>query len=588
MGTEERRDGLRAIPFKHVNCIDFEFQSGRGGRPKVVCLVVHEVRSGETWRYWQDELYRMSRAPFATDADSCLVAYAAQAEIGCFLALGWPLPVNVLDLYAEFRVETNGARRTASLIDALTLHNLPHMDAATKESMRDLVLGGGNWSEEEKSRILDYCQSDVDATVALLRSMAPSIDLPRAARLRGRYAVAVAAMEHAGIPIDLGLLRRIRHKWPRIRRDLIAEVDADFGVYDGETFKRDRFSRWLYRRRISWPRLASGLLALSDDVFKQQEAAWPVIAPLRDLRNVVRLADLDGLLVGPDARARTSLRPFSSVTGRNQPSTTKFAFGNAKWMRGFIAPSDDVYLAYIDFTSQEIGIAAGLSGDERLIAAYVGGDPYLAFATDAGLVPEGATKESHSEVRNACKVVVLGLNYGMGPDSMALQAGISVAMARHLIALHKRTYRTFWKWSDDMVDAALLSRRMRTVFGWPRRMIGGEKITSIRNFPMQANGAEMMRIAAIGGNSAGIELCAPVHDAFLIAAPPDRLEHDVETMRAIMTRAGELVCGVPIRTDAKLIRHPNRYMESRGIDMWNRVMRLGQMPQAHFDGKATV
>ncbi|MHC2511046.1 hypothetical protein ACVII1_006284 [Bradyrhizobium elkanii] len=59
-------------------------------------------------------------------------------------------------------------------------------------------------------------------------------------------------------------------------------------------------------------------------------------------------------------------------------------------------------------------------------------------------------------------------------------------------------------------------------------------------------------------------------------------------MRSIMTKAGEVVCGVPIRTEAKLIRYPSRYMEDRGIDMWNRVMRLGRMLQAHFEGKATV
>jgi hypothetical protein len=49
-----------------------------------------------------------------------------------------------------------------------------------------------------------------------------------------------------------------------------------------------------------------------------------------------------------------------------------------------------------------------------------------------------------------------------------------------------------------------------------------------------------------------------------------------------------VVCGVPIRTEAKLIRYPSRYMEDRGIEMWNRVMRLGGMPQAHFHGNATV
>jgi DNA polymerase-1 len=585
--------GLRAVPCKFINYPDFEFQTGRGNRPEVVCMVVREVRSGETRRYWHDELHKMSRAPFETGADAVMVAYAAQAELSCFLALGWPLPANTVDQYAEFRAETNGPRRNASLLDALALYNLPHMDAALKESNRDLVLSR-DWSSEEahhdseeKIQVLDYCQSDVDAGAALLLATADSIDWPRAL-IRGQYAAAVASMEHAGVPIDLSLLRRIRRKWPRIRRELIAEVDSVYGVYDGETFKRDRFSRWLHHEGISWPQLESGLIGLSDDAFKLQETAYPIIAPLRELRNTVRQGNLDGLQVGYDGRARTSLRPFASVTGRNQPSTTRFPFGTAKWMRGFIAPSQERDLAYIDFTAQEIGIAAGLSGDERLIAAYVDGDCYMAFAKQAKLVPADATKYSHPEIRNACKVVVLGLNYGMGAESIALQASITAAHARELIALHKRTYRVFWKWSDDMAEAALLARSQRTVFGWPRRLIGGERLSSIRNFPMQANGAEMMRVAAIGAVRAGIEVCAPVHDAFLIAAPAAQLEQDVEAMREIMTQAGVVVCGVPIRTEAKLIRYPSRYMEDRGIEMWNRVMRLGGMPQAHFHGNATV
>ena len=253
-----------------------------------------------------------------------------------------------------------------------------------------------------------------------------------------------------------------------------------------------------------------------------------------------------------------------------------------------MAPSRQRDLAYIDFSWQEICIAAGLSGDERLIAACLDDDPYMTFARHAKLAPSDATKHSHPEIRNACKVVVLGLNYGMGADFIALQAGITIAHARELIALHKQTYSVFWKWSDAMVNIALLSRNMRTVFGWPRRLIGGERVTSIRNFPMQANGAEMMRIAAIGAMRAGIEVCAPVHDAFLIAAPPSQLAHDVEAMRDIMTAAGVVICGLPVRTEAKLIRYPNCYMEERGIEMWNRVMRLGNMPQAHFVGHGTV
>ena len=58
------------------------------------------------------------------------------------------------------------------------------------------------------------------------------------------------------------------------------------------------------------------------------------------------------------------------------------------------------------------------------------------------------------------------------------------------------------------------------------------------NFPMQANGAEMMRLAAIASTEAGVEVCAPVHDAFLITAPLDQLDADVALMRELMSRAG--------------------------------------------------
>ena len=95
------------------------------------------------------------------------------------------------------------------------------------------------------------------------------------------------------------------------------------------------------------------------------------------------------------------------------------------------------------------------------------------------------------------------------------------------------------------------------------------------NFPMQANGAEMMRIAAIAATEAGIEVCAPVHDAFLIQAPLERLDHDVEYMRALMAKAGEAVTGgFPVRTEATIVRFPDRYMDEGGREMWERVVAL--------------
>jgi hypothetical protein len=93
---------------------------------------------------------------------------------------------------------------------------------------------------------------------------------------------------------------------------------------------------------------------------------------------------------------------------------------------------------------------------------------------------------------------------------------------------------------------------------------------------MQGNGAEMMRLACCLGIERGIEIAAPVHDAFLIVASLDRLSADVAAMQAAMAEASRIVLdGFELRSDAKLIHYPDRFMdESRGRVMWERVLRL--------------
>ena len=86
------------------------------------------------------------------------------------------------------------------------------------------------------------------------------------------------------------------------------------------------------------------------------------------------------------------LSPFRASTGRNQPSNTKFIFGPAVWLRGLIHPAPDYGLAYVDWSQQEFGIAAALSDDANMQAAYNSGDPYLAFAKQAKAIPPEGTK----------------------------------------------------------------------------------------------------------------------------------------------------------------------------------------------------
>jgi DNA polymerase I-like protein with 3'-5' exonuclease and polymerase domains len=237
-------------------------------------------------------------------------------------------------------------------------------------------------------------------------------------------------------------------------------------------------------------------------------------------------------------------------------------------------------IAYIDWSQQELAIAAALSGDKKMQDAYQSGDFYLTFAKMAGAVPETATKETHAAVRDQFKTVALGVLYGLSAEGLALKLNVSPVRGRDLLRMHKETFRTFWQWSEDILNQALISEELHTEFGW-RIMTEPETNTnSLRNFPMQANGAEMMRLACCLATERGIRLCCPVHDALLIEAPLDQIDGAVVATQLAMKEASEIVlAGFSLRTDAKIVRYPDRYSDKRGEQMWKTVCELcGRLP----------
>lgn len=567
---------ITALPFRHVIVADTEFEFGGnpGNRPRPVCLVAKDLCTGQTWRLFRGEFD--SAPPFPIGRDALFVAYYASAELGFFKALDWPMPANVLDLFVEFRNRANGLTPPAGwgLIGALTYLGLDSIGATEKREMVDRILRGPPWSADERADFLEYCAGDVAALGRLLPAILPQIDLPRAL-LRGRYMKAAAAMEWNGVPIDTDTLALLRAKWTAIQDQLIADIDADYGVFDGRTFKAERWEEYLVKHGIPWPRLESGRLDLSDGAFRQMAKAHPRVSPMRELRGALSDLRLNDLQVGQDGRNRTILSAFRSRTGRNQPGSTKYIFGPSVWLRSLIKPPPGYGVAYIDWAQQEFGIAAALSEDIAMMAAYESGDPYLAFAKQAGAVPPDATKASHGPTRELFKQCVLAVQYGMEYESLAARIGQPTLVARDLLRAHRETYRRFWRWSDAVVDHAMIHNSLHTVFGWSLQIGEQSNPRSLRNYPMQSNGSEMLRLACCLATERGIEVCAPVHDAVLIGAPQERLEHDIAGMRAAMAGASKIILsGFELRTDVHRTLYPHRYQDARGTVMWNRVTEL--------------
>jgi hypothetical protein len=568
--------------FSEIVVLDFEFEVVPGERQKPICLVAKELRSGKIHRIFRDQFNQ--RPPYPIGSNVLFVGFFVSAELGCYRSLGWPMPERILDLFVEFRNLTNGLPTPAgaSLLGALAYFRIDGVDAVEKHGLQQ-ALGSGTWrGQYSKADILNYCLKDVLATARLLEVMLPLIDLPRSL-LRGRYMAAVSAMEWNGTPIDTRILGLLRERWASIQDRLIADVDKDYGVFEGRSFRTEHFAEWLIRHGIPWPRLESGHLDLSDDTFRQMAKTYPIVSPLRELRSSLSDMRLNDLAVGRDARNRCLISPFRSRTGRNQPSNTRFIFGPSVWLRGLIKPPPGYGVAYIDWASQEFAVAAVLSGDPNMTAAYLSGDPYLAFGKQAGLIPPDGTKATHKAIRELCKQCVLGVAYGMEAESLAVRIDRPVIEARELLRLHRETYARFWRWSNAVVDTAMIDSVITTRFGWTLHIGDHVNPRSLCNWPVQANSSEALRLAICLATERNVEVCAPIHDAVLICAPLHRLEADIAKMCQAMTEATRAVLdGFEIRKDVHVVKFPNRYIDAReqekelqGVTpMWKRVLGL--------------
>ncbi len=237
-------------------------------------------------------------------------------------------------------------------------------------------------------------------------------------------------------------------------------------------------------------------------------------------------------------------------------------------------------MAYIEYSQQELAIAAALSGDRKMQAAYESDDFYLSFAKMANAVPAEATKESHAAEQDQFKTVALGVLYGLSADGLARKLNLPPCRGRDLLRLHKETFKQFWRWSDAIQNQAVLTGKLQTVLGWCVHAGKDTNVRSLRNFPMQGNGAEMLRLACCDATESGITVCSPVHDAVLIEAAEADIDTAVDMMQGHMLRASEIVLGgFPLRTDAKVVRHPDRYSDKRGVAMWQAVCELcGRTP----------
>ena len=437
---------------------------------------------------------------------------------------------------------------------------------------------GHRLANKSKPKILDYCEDDARGLARLLPHLLPTIRSWPHALHRGRVQWAIAKIEHRGLPIDLPLISRLRRHWEGMKTDMVTALDP-FGVYEILNgiahFRMQRLEAFVEHYLLQWPRLASGKICTDEETFREMATLYPIVNPLRELKCSLSQLRLNDLAVGTDGRNRCPLWAYGTKTARCAPSTTKYIFGPAKWLRFTVAPPLSLALVHRDLKQQEVRIAAILGGDDALLAACESGDVYLGIAEQIGLLQGSMCQEERDAVRDLAKIIVLSIQYGAGVSSLAARTGMTRSEAHEILARIRARFHRFYDFLHSVGDHAGLNLEISTCFDWRLRCQSETNPRTIRNFPMQSAGAMMLHAACLLAERRGLEIVAPIHDAFVVQCDAGDVMDVAATFDRVMRDASAVVLrGYELPSDCQIIRPGERYFDKRGKAMWDTVTGL--------------
>ena len=540
---------------------------------------------------------------------------------------------------------------TASLASALGHLFQVDINEEHKEAMVHLILEGGkDFTPEQREQILAYCAEDVKYLRPLARTLVDVVKQETGGAIGldhlqylSVYSVCNAQIENNGIPLDVKKAKMLSSNIPFAEDALISECVKAYPFYGKEKLtsedkrrgkvgthkwveKKDKFMSYIdsLGMREAWPKTAKGGLRADVETLKDYSGD-KILATYRTCkksRNNLRYFGPDKWKkmegnVGDDSRIRPGLRPFGTVTSRHTPQPSKgYILAMSTWLRTLIEKKGSVILS-CDYSFEEMVLQAWASNCQNLMDACQSGDPYLWLAQYCGAInplyrrtPEGYVNErgevldkdgqkSTHAIRGTYKSLMLGLGYGMGPESLSIrltqtrmanmltsdeqdviskarfdsdptiQAQASVLLDRVQIVpngagipaekkavtyrdYHRATFSQYWDWRENFVRAFRAQGWASTPDGWC--VFSWVTDQTAKNFYIQGTGQTILRRAVLRCLLRGLRVASPLHDALYVESTPENQQADMAMLVEEMTQAVTDICGSPIiRVDPKVI-----------------------------------
>ncbi len=365
----------------------------------------------------------------------------------------------------------------------------------------------------------------------------------------------IASMEQRGVKLDSSYL---------------ADMSQDF------TGRIEELSQAIYKQagqefNINSPNQLQGILFeklnISSEGIKKTKSGFStgaseleklrILHPIIDLishyreLNKLKSTYIDALpkLVDENGRLHTTLTQTVAQTGRlsslnpnlqNIPIRTEE--GRAI-RRAFIAETGNTLIS-ADYSQFELRLAAILSGDEQMIAAFNSGlDIHVQTAAELYGID---IKDVSKEQRYNAKAVNFGVMYGMSAHGLSVSTGMSRDEAKNFIDKYFDIRPKLKEYLDKLKKIAKEEGYVETMFGRRRPMpdikssnfaVRNAAERAAINMPLQGSAADLMKLAMVEVDKQLDDDCwqiLQIHDSILIECPKSKAEQLAAKVEEVM------------------------------------------------------
>jgi DNA polymerase-1 len=384
----------------------------------------------------------------------------------------------------------------------------------------------------------------------------------------------LADMETVGVCLDTDVLAQMSREMTEAIGDLEGRI-YDLAGHRFNINSTQQLGQVLFvELKLPSGRKTKTGFSTDSEVLEALRDRHEIVNDILEYRQLIKLKNtyVDALpsLINPETgRVHTDFNQTIAATGRlssSNPNLQNIPIRGElgrKIRRAFIPTAKNHVLLAADYSQIELRILASMSGDERLMQAFLAGeDIHRATAANVFNVP---LDEVTPDQRRIAKVVNFGIIYGIGEQRLAHETGISRQEAGEFITNYNQTYAGVKEFMDRL-------RRQAFMVGWVETLMHRRRYTpEIRsdhpgvrasaeraaiNMPIQGTAADIIKVAMIRLHESlpkrfpGTSMVLQVHDELVFDVPEKQAAEVAGHVRETMEHAIQLK--VPLEVEVKV------------------------------------